>query len=104
MPKRIAETAPSEQISEYVGSGPFVVERDAWEPGNKAVFTKFADYKPRDEPASWMAGGKVANVDQIDWIWIPDHGVLGAVWAWFVATTVGTLVRWAALMSVMFGK
>ena len=41
MPKRIAETPSSEQISEYVGSGPFVFERDEWEPGNKAVFTKF---------------------------------------------------------------
>jgi peptide/nickel transport system substrate-binding protein len=73
MPKRIAETPPSEQISEYVGSGPFVFERDQWEPGNKAVFTKFEGYKPRDEPASWLAGGKVAGVDTVEWIWIPDH-------------------------------
>ena len=41
MPRRIAETPAGEQISEYVGSGPFVFERDEWEPGNKAVFTKF---------------------------------------------------------------
>src|ERR687892_1648108 len=73
MPKRIAETPASEQISEYVGSGPFVFERNEWEPGNKAVFTKFADYKPRDEPPSWAAGGKVAKVDRVEWIWIPDH-------------------------------
>src|SRR5918996_4243456 len=32
MPKRIAETPASEQISEYVGSGPFVFEHDEWEP------------------------------------------------------------------------
>jgi peptide/nickel transport system substrate-binding protein len=73
MPKRIAETPPDQQISEYVGSGPFVFERDQWEPGTKAVFTKFADYKPRDEPPSWAAGGKVAKVDRVEWIWIPDH-------------------------------
>ncbi|MEM7023322.1 MAG: ABC transporter substrate-binding protein [Pseudomonadota bacterium] len=73
MPKRIAETPPDEQISEYVGSGPFVFARDEWEPGNKAVFTKFADYQPRSEPASWMAGGKVAGVDRVEWVWIPDH-------------------------------
>ena len=72
MPKRIAETPASEQISEYVGSGPFVFERDEWEPGNKAVFTKFEDYKPRDEPPSWAAGGKVAKVDRVEWLWIPD--------------------------------
>ena len=72
MPKRIAETPVSEQISEYVGSGPFVFARDEWEPGNKAVFTKFEGYKPRSEPPSWAAGGKVAKVDRVEWVWIPD--------------------------------
>ena len=72
MPKRIAETPASEQISEYVGSGPFVFARDEWEPGNKAVFTRFEDYQPRSEPPSWAAGGKEAKVDRVEWVWIPD--------------------------------
>jgi peptide/nickel transport system substrate-binding protein len=72
MPKRIAQTAASEQISEYVGSGPFVFAREEWEPGNKAVFTKFAGYQPRSEPPSWAAGGKIAKVDRVEWLWIPD--------------------------------
>ncbi|MGH6944139.1 MAG: ABC transporter substrate-binding protein, partial [Geminicoccaceae bacterium] len=72
MPKRIAETPPNQQISEYVGSGPFVFAKDEWAPGNKAVFTKFADYKPREEPPSWAAGGKIAKVDRVEWVWIPD--------------------------------
>ncbi len=72
MPKRIAETPANQQISEYVGSGPFVFERDQWQPGVKAVFTKFKDYKPRSEPPSWAAGGKVAKVDRVEWDWIPD--------------------------------
>jgi peptide/nickel transport system substrate-binding protein len=72
MPKRVAETPSSEQISEYVGSGPFVFERDEWEPGNKAVFTKFEGYNPRSEPPSWAAGGKIAKVDRVEWVWIPD--------------------------------
>jgi len=72
MPKRIAETPADQQISEYVGSGPFVFEQDEWAPGNVAVFTKFEDYVPRDEPPSWSAGGKVAKVDRVEWIWIPD--------------------------------
>ena len=46
--------------------------RDEWEPGNKAVFTKFEGYKPRSEPPSWAAGGKVAKVDRLEWVWIPD--------------------------------
>jgi peptide/nickel transport system substrate-binding protein len=72
MPKRIAQTPASEQIAEYVGSGPFVFAREEWQPGNKAVFTKFAEYKPRSEPPSWASGGKVAKVDRVEWLWIPD--------------------------------
>ena len=73
MPARIAATPVSEQISDYVGSGPFVFERDEWQPGNKAVFTRFENYRPRSEPPSWAAGGKVAKVDRVEWLWIPDH-------------------------------
>jgi peptide/nickel transport system substrate-binding protein len=58
MPQRIAETPSSEQISEYVGSGPFVFERDEWAPGNKAVFTRFEGYKPRSEPPSWAPAAR----------------------------------------------
>ena len=33
---------------------------------------KFDGYVPRDEPASWMAGGKVVNVDKVVWTTMPD--------------------------------
>lgn len=72
MPKRIAETSPNEQIKETIGSGPFVFKADEWKPGVVAVYTKFAKYKPRNEPASALAGGKVAKVDRIEWRIIPD--------------------------------
>ncbi len=72
MPKRIAETSPNEQIKEYVGSGPFVFKTDEWKPGDKAVFVKFANYKPRAEPASGLAGGKIAKVERVEWRAIPD--------------------------------
>ena len=72
MPKRIADTSPTEQIKEYVGSGPFVMKTDEWKPGEKVVYTKFAKYKPRTEAPSGMAGGKVAKVDRIEWRTIPD--------------------------------
>ena len=57
MPKRIADTDAFEQITEYVGSGPFVFQEDEWVPGSKVVYTKFEDYVPRTEPASAAAGG-----------------------------------------------
>jgi len=38
MPARIAATPGSEQIEEYIGSGPFVFNNDEWEPGTKVVY------------------------------------------------------------------
>src|SRR6201982_2244159 len=58
MPERIARTDPFKQISEYVGSGPMKFVRSEWVPGAKSVFEKFTDYAPRQEKASWLAGGK----------------------------------------------
>jgi peptide/nickel transport system substrate-binding protein len=73
MPKRVAETDPNTQISDFTGSGPFVFKRDEWKPGDKTVYVKFDNYKPRSEPASGLAGGKVAKVDRVEWLAISDH-------------------------------
>jgi peptide/nickel transport system substrate-binding protein len=73
MPKRVAETPGSEQISDFTGSGPFVFKRDEWKPGDKTVYVKFDKYKPRSEPASGLAGGKKVNVNRVEWLAIPDH-------------------------------
>jgi peptide/nickel transport system substrate-binding protein len=74
MPKRVAETDPFTQIKaeDVIGSGPFVFIAKEWKPGEKVVFVKNPTYKPRPEPASGLAGGKIAKVDRIEWIWIPD--------------------------------
>ena len=73
MPKRVAETSPNEQISDYTGSGPFVFRKDEWKPGDKAVYVKFDKYKPRAEPPSGLAGGKVAKVDRVEWKVVADQ-------------------------------
>jgi len=73
MPRRIAaETPPDKQVSEFVGSGPFVFRKDLWRPGEKVVYEKFAAYKPRPEPASGLAGGKQVFVDKVEWVVLPD--------------------------------
>ncbi|WP_369657036.1 ABC transporter substrate-binding protein [Variovorax sp. V213] len=72
MPKRVAETNSNTQINEFIGSGPFVFKKDEWRPGDKAVFVKFDKYKPRSEPASGLAGGKVVKVDRVEWLAISD--------------------------------
>src|SRR5881392_815513 len=78
MPERIAKTDPFKQISEYVGSGPMKFVRSEWVPGAKAAFEKFADYVPRQEPPSWLAGGKVMLVDRVEWVIMPDPGTASA--------------------------
>jgi len=78
MPERIAATDPFKQITDYVGSGPMRFVRNEWVPGAKAVFEKFADYVPRPEPASWLAGGKTMRVDRIEWVVMPDAATASA--------------------------
>ena len=73
MPKRVADTNPNDQISDFTGSGPFVFKKDEWKPGDKAVYVKFDKYKPRAEPPSGMAGGKVVKVDRIEWRVVADQ-------------------------------
>jgi peptide/nickel transport system substrate-binding protein len=72
MPARIAATDPFKQINEYVGSGPMRFARNEWVPGARAAFVRFADYLPRPEEPSWLAGGKRVVADRIEWIVMPD--------------------------------
>jgi peptide/nickel transport system substrate-binding protein len=74
MPARVAATDPMTQIKleDVIGSGPFIFKADEWKPGEKTVYVKNPKYKPRSEPASGLAGGKVAKVDRVEWIWISD--------------------------------
>jgi peptide/nickel transport system substrate-binding protein len=78
MPERIALTDPFKPIGEYVGSGPARFIRDEWVPGARAVFDRFQDYRPRQEPSSWMAGGKSLSFDRIEWQVIPDPATAAA--------------------------
>jgi peptide/nickel transport system substrate-binding protein len=78
MPARIAATDPFKQINEYVGSGPMRFVRSEWKSGARAVFEKFSDYVPRQEDASWLAGGKRIVTDRIEWIVMPDPATAAA--------------------------
>ena len=78
MPERIAKTDPFTQITEYVGSGPMKFLRNEWVPGAKAVFERFADYVPREEKPSWLAGGKKMLLDRVEWMIIPDAATAAA--------------------------
>jgi peptide/nickel transport system substrate-binding protein len=63
---------PNAQISEAIGSGPFIFVKEEWVPGNKVVYRKNPSYVPRSDPPSGFAGGKIAKVDRVEWIYIPE--------------------------------
>ncbi|MBN8901880.1 MAG: ABC transporter substrate-binding protein, partial [Rhodospirillales bacterium] len=71
MPERIAKTDAFTQITEYVGSGPFRFLRDEWVSGASAAWAKNEKYVPRQEPASYFAGGKVVHFDRVEWKIMP---------------------------------
>ncbi len=73
MPKRVAETNPNTQISDFTGSGPFIFAKDEWKPGDRIVYVKNTKYVPRAEPPSGLAGGKIPKVDRVEWRAISDH-------------------------------
>jgi peptide/nickel transport system substrate-binding protein len=76
MPERIARTPGSEQVKDIIGSGPYKFRADLHEPGVKIVLEKFADYKPRSEPPSWASGAKLARIDRIEMLGLPDAQTL----------------------------
>src|SRR3990170_3494249 len=70
-PKEIAEKfKPQEKVTEYVGTGPFKLVE--WKPDRYIRMARFDDYKPRSEKPNGYGGAKIAYVDQIDWIPVPD--------------------------------
>ncbi|MBT0569764.1 ABC transporter substrate-binding protein [Curvibacter sp. CHRR-16] len=72
MPRRIAETPGTTQISEVVGSGPYIFKKDEYAPGSKVVYVKNPQYVPRKEAASGTTGGKQVYLDRVEWLVLPD--------------------------------
>lgn len=60
-------------LEEIVGSGPFTYSLAESRQGTVDVFYKNKLYVPRDEPASYFAGGKRVYVDKVVWRAIPDY-------------------------------
>ncbi len=72
MPERLAVTEATKQVTEMVGSGPYRFVPGEYNSGSRVVYQKFADYKPRGEPPSRNAGGKVAYFERVEWHILPD--------------------------------
>ena len=79
MPERLARTEPTAPVPEMVGSGPFRFVAEERLVGARAVYDRFAGYQPRpDGMTSLLAGPKVAYLDRIEWITIPDASTAAA--------------------------
>jgi peptide/nickel transport system substrate-binding protein len=70
-PKEVAEKFPPDQrITEFIGTGPFKLAE--WKPDQYIRMVRFDDYKPRSEPRSGYGGSRIAYVDELRWIPVPD--------------------------------
>jgi peptide/nickel transport system substrate-binding protein len=70
-PKEIAEKfPPAEKVTEFVGTGPFKLAE--WKPDQYIRMVRFDDYRSRSEPPNGYGGAKVAHVDELRWIPVPD--------------------------------
>ncbi len=78
MPERMAKTPASEQVKEYIGSGPFRFLRDEWVSGARAAWAKNDKYVPRQEPPQYFSGGKVVHFDRVEWIVQKDPATAAA--------------------------
>jgi peptide/nickel transport system substrate-binding protein len=78
MPERMAKTPASQQIKEYVGSGPYRFLPGEWVSGARAAWARFDGYVPRPEPPAYFSGGKVVHFDRVEWIVQPDPATAAA--------------------------
>jgi peptide/nickel transport system substrate-binding protein len=73
MPAEIAEKFPKDKLSEYVGTGPFqFVEH---QPDRFVRMKRFDKYVPLDKPADFASGKRVAYVDELNFIPVPEGTV-----------------------------
>ena len=72
MREKDAMTSPDKPVKEMIGSGPFVFAKDEYMPGRKIVYHKFKDYLPRQDPSDGYSGAKLAKVDTVETVIIPD--------------------------------
>jgi len=72
LPKKVLDAAGSGRITQFIGSGPFIFQAQAFRPGERAVYVKNPHYRPRSEPASGTAGGKRVKLDRVELIFLKD--------------------------------
>ncbi|SDR51025.1 peptide/nickel transport system substrate-binding protein [Rhizobiales bacterium GAS113] len=72
------EGDPAKPVTTAIGSGPFMLNKAETVSGSRVVFDRNTNYVPRQEPASGLAGGRVAKVDRVEWKFTPDPATAAA--------------------------
>jgi peptide/nickel transport system substrate-binding protein len=72
MPERFANLPDGSPQFEPIGSGPFIFRKDLWQPGNRSIYERNKDYKPRSDAPDGMAGAKIVKLDRVEMISMPD--------------------------------
>ncbi len=79
MPERLANTPPSQAVTEMVGSGPYRFVAKERVAGSLAVYEAFESYVPRASGTpSFTTGPKIAHIPRIEWHTIPDAATAAA--------------------------
>jgi peptide/nickel transport system substrate-binding protein len=73
MREKDAMKPATEQVSDNIGSGPFVWNAREAKPGAQYVYDRNPKYVARNEPSSGLAGGKVVKVERVIWENIGDQ-------------------------------
>jgi peptide/nickel transport system substrate-binding protein len=68
-----AATDPFQQVRTAVGSGPYRFEAEQHRPGDRVVYTANPAYVPRAGEPDGYAGGKIAHIPRVEWVYLPDQ-------------------------------
>jgi peptide/nickel transport system substrate-binding protein len=71
MPKRLAETDHKESVTEFIGTGPYMLKE--WVQGDRVELERYDGYVAREEPSSFLAGKRHAYADEIHIFEVPDQ-------------------------------
>lgn len=72
MPARVAATPITTPITDPTGSGPYMLRREDWRLGDRTTYRRNPDYRPRAEAPDGLAGAKLARIERVEWVVLPD--------------------------------
>ena len=75
MREKDANVDPFQQVTDSIGSGPFIFNKEEWKPGAQWSYRKNPAYAGRSEPPVGHAGNKTARSDRIVFHYLPDPSI-----------------------------